>query len=63
MQFEFRFELEALGQTVQDISGLVYPASLPAGAVIDFAQRFPETQRPVANRQLWSGGQASGFQI
>jgi len=63
MQFGFRFGLKALGQTVKDICGLVYPASLPAGAVVDFAQRFPETQGAVTNRQLWSGGQASGFQI
>jgi len=61
--WDFRFGLKALGQTVKDICGLVYPASLPAGAVVDFAQRFPETQGAVTNRQLWSGGQASGFQI
>ena len=63
MQFGLRFGLQALGQTVEDIRGLVNPASLPAGGVVDFAQRFPERQSTVANCQLRSGGQSSGFQI
>ncbi len=41
--------LHGFGQAVQHVSGLMHPAALIARARVDFIQRRPKSQRPVAS--------------
>ena len=55
--------LQALGHLVQHVGGLVDPAALRAGLAIDLAERLPETQCAVADRQFGAGPQAPVFEV
>jgi len=55
--------MEALRQLVQDIRGLVGPATLLAGVRPDLAQRLPEAERTIGHRKLRRHRQAAAFQI
>ena len=52
LQAPLGFLLQTLGQLVQDVARLVNPAALLAGAWVDLAERLPEAERAVAERQL-----------
>jgi len=63
MQPFLGFRLKALWQFIQNIGGLVNPASLPTRAVIYFAERFPKAQRTISNGQLRGDLQSSSFYV
>lgn len=57
LQGRFGFGLAVFRQLVQNVGGLVYPASLVARGGINLGHRFPEAQRAVTDRQLRRSGQ------
>ncbi len=52
-----------LGSSLQNVGCLVHPAPLRPGLPVDLRQGLPETQCPVADRQLWAHLQASRSQV
>ena len=63
MQAPLGFLLQTLGQLVQDVARLVNPAALLAGAWVDLAERLPEAERAVAERQLRTHFKAAPLEI
>jgi hypothetical protein len=55
--------VQALRHLVQDIGGFVHPAALLAGCRPHFAERFPEPERAVGDRNLRRRCQAATLQI
>ena len=63
LQAPLGFLLQTLGQLVQDVARLVNPAALLAGAWVDLAERLPEAERAVAERQLRTHFKAAPLEI
>lgn len=62
-QISLGFGLDRLGHGVQDIGGLVNPATLNAGFAMDLIQGVPETHGAVTHGQLGCGLQTAAFQV
>src|SRR6516162_9349827 len=57
------FALDALGHFIQDVSGLMHPATLLGDWAIFYLQSEPEAERTVTDGQLRRGGQALAFEL
>src|SRR5215468_3022241 len=55
--------MQALRQLVQDVGGLVHPAALLAGCRPHLAERLPEPERAISDRDLRRRCQAATLQI
>src|SRR6476661_6020718 len=55
--------LHTLGDVVEDVGGLVKPATLFAGFSIDLAERRPESERSIADCQLGSERKSTTLEV
>ena len=63
IQMRLGLGLDLLGHGVQDIGGLVNPATLNTGFAMDLVQRGPEPHGTIPDSQLWRGLQTPAFQV
>ena len=62
-QMRLGLGLDRLGHSVQNVGGLVNPATLNAGLAINLVQRGPEPHGAVTHSQLGCGLQTPAFQV
>jgi len=55
--------VQAFGQGVEHIGGLLHPAALAAGLGVDHVEGAPETERTVTHRQGRTGFEPACLQI
>src|SRR5215468_10377477 len=63
LQCALGLAVQALWHLVQDVGGLVHPAALLAGCRPHLAERLPEPERAIGNRNLRRRCQAATLQI
>src|SRR6516164_2907504 len=56
------FALDALGHFIQDVSGLMHPATLLGDWAIFFLQSEPEAERTVTDGPPWARGHGPAFE-
>ena len=63
VQVPFGLGLHGFRHRVQNIAGLLHPASLLAGAAEDLTQRRPEAQGTIAGGQFRGAGEAAALEV